>query len=183
MKKQEIKKTSERKMSIAHQQNLVEMFGYIYLNPNKHNVYTLAHEMSKSRRTILRMIDDINAFCPYIIRSLNENDGCVYYSIKERFSETDLDSFFKKSNVAPVLYIFLTFLLIKPLTVKEVMQKLGISQKKATLLINQILDASYIIDFRPKSNEMLYGNYYKFLSKLDNQNRFEEIIGGLRYGI
>lgn len=156
------KKTFERKLGTTYQQNLIELFGYIYMEPNALTKEDLAKEFTKNgianERKIIRMIEDINTFCPYIKRTLNNTDGRTRYKIFEKFSETDLDIFYKKTNNAALLYIFLKSLLIKPISTEEVMEKINVSRKKANEMLNQILDASYLLDEIKTDNGYIIGH-------------------------
>ena len=148
---QKVNEGFDRKLGTARQQNLVEMIGYIYLYPQAHTKESLAWEFTKNGKTnerkVLRMISDVNTFCPIIKRVLGEIDQKSHYYIdKKRFSETDLDNFYQKAQNAELLYIFLEALLIKPISTEEVMKKLNVSRKKANQMINKILDATYVID-------------------------------------
>ena len=160
-------KEFDRKLGFAYQQNLIEMFGYIYMAPNAHTKESLAEEFTKdgksNERKILRMVDDVNTFCPYIRRNLNEIDGRTHYSISGRFSEQDLDMFYQKTGNVSVLYIFLEALLIRPLTTEEIMQKLNMNKKAADKIIDLILDASYIFDEFETETGRIIGNTKFFM--------------------
>ena len=143
-------KTLERKLGTAYQQNLIEMFGYIYFNPRKHTKESLAYEFMKNGKTnerkILRMVNDINNFCPFIQKSLNNIDGRTHYSITGSISEANLDNLYKKLNGSELLYIFLKSLLVKPMSTEEIMENVNVKRKKANEIIEKILDASKYID-------------------------------------
>lgn len=153
----------DRKLGTAHQQNLIEMTGYIYQYPKEFTKKSLAQEFVKngiaSERKIIRMINDINTFCPIIKRTLGEIDfESHYYLDEERFTETDLDNFYQKAQNAELLYIFLESLLIKPVSTEEVMEKVNVSRKKANEIINKILDASYLLDEIETDEGITIGN-------------------------
>lgn len=161
----------DRKLSTPYQQDLIELVGYIYFDPKKHSKESLAYEFTKNgkqnERKVQRMVRDVNAFCPYIKRVLNDITGRVYYYIdKNRFTETDLDNFYKKSPEAPLLYIFLKSLLVKPMTTSEIMQKVNVNKKTANSMIEKILDTSYHVDAIEKDGETILGEYWKWISKL-----------------
>ena len=148
---QKVNEGFDRKLGTAHQQNIIEMLSYIYLNPKSHTKKSLAYEFMKngvvSERKIIRMINDVNTFCPIIKRVIGEIDfESHYYMDEKRFTETDFDNFYQKAQNAELLYIFLEALLIKPISTEEVMKKLNVSRKKANQMINKILDATYVID-------------------------------------
>ena len=136
-----------RKLGTLHQQNLIELFTHIYFHPNKHTYNSLAHEMSKSNRTIQRMIDDINALYPYITAKLNDLDGCAHLKIEGKYSESLLDNAFQKSQYAPILYIFIKSLLGKPVSVNEIMQKVNVNRKNAEKIIDKIFETTPYGDF------------------------------------
>lgn len=153
----------DRKLGTAHQQNLIEMTGYIYQYPKEFTKKNLAEEFVKngivSERKIIRMVNDVNTFCPIIKRVIGEIDfESHYYLDEERFTETDLDNFYQKAQNAELLYIFLEALLIKPISTKDVMQKLNVSRKKANEIINKILDASYLLDEIETDEGITIGN-------------------------
>ena len=153
----------DRKLGTAHQQNIIEMLSYIYLNPKSHTKKSLAYEFMKngvvSERKIIRMANDVNTFCPIIKRTLGKIDfESHYYLDEERFTETDLDNFYQKAQNAELLYIFLEALLIKPVSTEEVMQKINVSRKKANEIINKILDASYLLDEIETDEGITIGN-------------------------
>lgn len=148
---QKVSEVFDRKLGTAHQQNIIEMLSYIYLNPKSHTKKSLAYEFMKngvvSERKIIRMVNDVNTFCPIIKRVIGEIDfESHYYMDEKRFTEIDLDNFYQKAQNAELLYIFLEALLIKPISTEEVMKKLNVSRKKANQMINKILDATYVID-------------------------------------
>lgn len=139
------------KLGTAHQQNLVEMLGYIYLYPKAYTKTRLAHEFMKngveSEQKIIRMVNSVNTFCPVIKRALREFDFRSYYYLDEnRFSESDFDSFYQKSQNAAMVYIFLIALLVRPISTEDVMEKLQVKKSAANKLIEKILDASFVID-------------------------------------
>ncbi len=160
---QKVNEGFDRKLGTAHQQNIIEMLSYIYLNPKSHTKKSLAYEFMKngvvSERKIIRMVNDVNTFCPIIKRTLGEIDfESHYYLDEERFTETDLDNFYQKAQNAELLYIFLEALLIKPVSTEEVMQKINVSRKKANEIINKILDASYLLDEIETDKGLVIGN-------------------------
>ena len=160
---QKVNEGFDRKLGTAHQQNIIEMISYIYLNPKSHTKKSLAYEFMKngvvSERKIIRMVNDVNTFCPIIKRTLGEIDfESHYYLDEERFTETDLDNFYQKAQNAELLYIFLEALLIKPVSTEEVMQKINVSRKKANEIINKILDASYLLDEIETDKGLVIGN-------------------------
>lgn len=160
---QKVSKRFDRKLGTAHQQNLIEMTGYIYQYPKEFTKKKLAQEFVKngvvSERKIIRMVNDINTFCPIIKRTLGEIDfESHYYLDEKRFSETDLDNFYQKAQKAELLYIFLEALLIKPVSTEEVIQKINVSRKKANEIINKILDASYLLDEIETDEGITIGN-------------------------
>ena len=160
---QKVNEGFDRKLGTAHQQNIIEMLSYIYLNPKSHTKKSLAYEFMKngvvSERKIIRMVNDVNTFCPIIKRTLGEIDfESHYYLDEERFTETDLDNFYQKAQNAELLYIFLEALLIKPISTEEVMQKISVSRKKANEIINKILDASYLLDEIETDKGLVIGN-------------------------
>ena len=105
------------------------------------------------------MVNDVNTFCPIIKRVIGEIDfESHYYLDEERFTETDLDNFYQKAQNAELLYIFLEALLIKPISTKDVMQKLNVSRKKANEMLNKILDASYLLDEFETDKGLVIGN-------------------------
>lgn len=160
---QKVNEGFDRKLGTAHQQNLIEMTGYIYQYPKEFTKKNLAEEFVKngvvSERKIIRMANDVNTFCPIIKRTLGEIDfESHYYLDEERFTETDLDNFYQKAQNAELLYIFLEALLIKPVSTEEVMQKINVSRKKANEMINKILDASYLLDEIETDKGITIGN-------------------------
>lgn len=160
---QKVNEGFDRKLGTAHQQNIIEMLSYICLNPKSHTKKSLAYEFMKngvvSERKIIRMVNDVNTFCPIIKRTLGEIDfESHYYLDEERFTETDLDNFYQKAQNAELLYIFLEALLIKPVSTEEVMQKINVSRKKANEIINKILDASYLLDEIETDKGLVIGN-------------------------
>ena len=160
---QKVNEGFDRKLGTAHQQNLIEMTGYIYQYPKEFTKKNLAEEFVKngvvSERKIIRMVNDVNTFCPIIKRTLGEIDfESHYYLDEERFTETDLDNFYQKAQNAELLYIFLEALLIKPVSTEEVMQKINVSRKKANEIINKILDASYLLDEIETDKGITIGN-------------------------
>ena len=160
---QKVNEGFDRKLGTAHQQNIIEMLSYIYLNPKSHTKKSLAYEFMKngvgSESKIIRMVNDVNTFCPIIKRTLGEIDfESHYYLDEERFTETDLDNFYQKAQNAELLYIFLEALLIKPISTKDVMQKLNVSRKKANEMLNKILDASYLLDEFETDKGLVIGN-------------------------
>ena len=160
---QKVNEGFDRKLGTAHQQNIIEMLSYIYLNPKSHTKKSLAYEFMKngvvSERKIIRMVNDVNTFCPIIKRTLGEIDfESHYYLDEERFTEKDLDNFYQKAQNAELLYIFLEALLIKPISTEEVMQKISVSRKKANEIINKILDASYLLDEIETDKGLVIGN-------------------------
>jgi hypothetical protein len=105
------------------------------------------------------MVNDVNTFCPIIKRALGEIDlKSHYYLDEKRFTEIDLDNFYKKTQNAELLYIFLEALLIKPISTEEVMAKVNVSRKKAMQIINKILDASYLLDEIETDKGTIIGN-------------------------
>lgn len=153
----------DRKLGTAHQQNIIEMLGYIYSYPKFYTKKNLAYEFVKngviSERKIIRMVNDVNTFCPIIKRALGEIDlKSHYYLDEKRFTEIDLDNFYKKTQNAELLYIFLEALLIKPISTEEVMEKVNVSRKKAMQIINKILDASYLLDEIETDKGTIIGN-------------------------
>ena len=153
----------DRKLGTAHQQNLIEMTGYIYQYPKAFTKKNLAEEFIKngiiSERKIIRMFNDINTFCPIIKRVIGKIDFESHYYLDEnRFTEIDLDNFYQKIQNAELLYIFLVALLIKPISTEEVMQKVSVSRKKANEMLNKILDASYLLDEFETGKGLVIGN-------------------------
>lgn len=153
----------DRKLGTAHQQNIIEMLGYIYSYPKSHTKKNLAYEFVKngivSERKIIRMVNDVNTFCPIIKRVIGEIDfESHYYLDEKRFTETDLDNFYQKAQNAELLYIFLEALLIKPISTEEVMEKVNVSRKKANQMMNNILDASYLLDEIETDKGLIIGN-------------------------
>ena len=152
MKNQNVtqEKQFAHKLSTAYQQNLIELFGYIYMEPNKHTKEDLAEIFTKNgksnERKIIRMVEDINTLCPYIKRTIFDFDGRTHYSIVERFSESDLDTFYKKANNAAVLYIFLKAIFFRPMSTKTIMDTTKVNKKTANKIINAILDSTYLVD-------------------------------------
>ena len=105
------------------------------------------------------MVNDVNTFCPIIKRVIGEIDFESHYYLDEnRFTETDLDNFYQKAQNAELLYIFLEALLIKPISTKDVIQKLNVSRKKANEMLNKILDASYLLDEFETDKGLVVGN-------------------------
>jgi len=153
----------DRKLGTAHQQNIIEILSYIYLNPKSHTKKSLAGEFVKngvvSERKIIRLVNDVNTFCPIIKRVVGEIDfESHYYMDETRFTETDLDNFYQKAQNAELLYIFLEAILIRPISTEEVMQKLHVSRKKANEMLNRILDASYLLDEIETDKGIIIGN-------------------------
>ena len=153
----------DRKLGTAHQQNLIEMTGYIYQYPKEFTKKNLAEEFIKngivSERKIIRMVNDIHTFCPIIKRVIGKIDfESHYYLDEKRFTEIDLDNFYQKIQNAELLYIFLVALLIKPISTEEVMQKVNLSRKKANEMLNKILDASYLLDEFETDKGLVIGN-------------------------
>ena len=153
----------DRKLGTAHQQNLIEMTGYIYQYPKACTKKNLAEEFIKngivSERKIIRMVNDIHTFCPIIKRVIGKIDfESHYYLDEKRFTEIDLDNFYQKIQNAELLYIFLVALLIKPISTEEVMQKVNLSRKKANEMLNKILDASYLLDEFETDKGLVIGN-------------------------
>jgi len=139
-----------RKLGTENQKNIIEMLSYIYLYPKSHTNNSLAIEFTKngivSKRKIIRMINNANAFCPIIKRVLGKIDfESHYYLDDKKFTETDIDNFYKKSQNGALLYIFLKSLLIKPMTTEDVMQKINVNRKTANTIINHILDATCLL--------------------------------------
>ena len=163
IKNSQVSEGFDRKLGTAHQQNIIEMLSYIYLNPKSHTKKSLAGEFVKngvvSERKIIRLVNDVNTFCPIIKRVVGEIDfESHYYMDETRFTETDLDNFYQKAQNAELLYIFLEALLIKPVSTEEVMQKINVSRKKANEIINKILDASYLLDEIETDKGLVIGN-------------------------
>lgn len=159
---QKVNEGFDRKLGTAHQQNIIEMLSYIYLNPKSHSKKSLAYEFMKngvvSERKIIRMVNDVNIFCPIIKRVIGERDFESHYYIDEkRFTEVDLDNFYQKAQNAELLYIFLEALLIKPISTEDVMKKLNVSRRKANQMIDKILDATYVIDVVETSTGYVIG--------------------------
>jgi len=156
-------KNVSRRIGKAYQQNLIEMIGYIYLSRNEYNLEDMAHEMSKSVRTIHRFVDDINSFYPLIKKTTFEDESKVYLSIGNDCSEERFDCCYKRMPNAPILYLFLIMLFNRPLSHKEIMEKLNLkSRAKAKKIAEQILDCSYIIDYDFKEDDVIVGNW-KFI--------------------
>ena len=160
---QKVNEGFDRKLGTAHQQNLIEMTGYIYQHPKAFTKKNLAEEFIKngivSERKIIRMVNDINTFCPIIKRVIGKIDFESHYYLDEnRFTEIDLDNFYQKIQNAELLYIFLVALLIKPISTEEVMQKVNLSRKKANEMLNKILDASYLLDEFETDKGLVIGN-------------------------
>ena len=153
----------DRKLGTAHQQNLIEMTGYIYQYPKEFTKKNLAEEFIKngivSERKIIRMVNDIHTFCPIIKRVIGKIDFESYsYLDEESFTEKDVDNFYQKAQNAELLYMFLEALLMKPVSTEEVMQKINVSRKKANEIINKILDASYLLDEIETDEGITIGN-------------------------
>lgn len=160
---QKVSEGFDRKLGTAHQQNIIEMLGYIYAYPKSHTKKNLAHEFMKngvvSERKIIRMVNDVNTFCPVIKRVIAGIDfEARYYLDEQRFTETDLDNFFQKAQNAELLYIFLEALLIRPVSTEEVMHKVNVSRSKANQMMNKILDASYLLDEIETDKGLIIGN-------------------------
>ena len=155
-------KTSDRKLGTAYQQNLIEMFSYIYYYPNYHTYYSLAKEMSKSKRTIQRMIEDINTFCPNLIATKTDFMGRVKLrEVSYGISEEYLDACYNKTNNAPLLYIYLVMMLNRPVTLQDIMRKLGIKESDAKKIAKKLLDTTASIDVaEDDSEEIIFGNYH-----------------------
>lgn len=152
-----------RRLGTKYQQNMIEMISYIYLEPNKYNVYSLAKEMNKSERTILRMIKDINDFCPIIRSNFYEAEDFAYRHIDEYISESYLDKCYKISSNSPMLYLFLIMLLNRELTASEIMNKINLKNRaQVQKFMDNILDASSIIDCNFKEEDIVFGNW-KFI--------------------
>lgn len=153
----------DRWLGTKYQQNLIEMIGYIYLEPKKHNVYTLAKEMSKSERTIRRMLKDINDFCPLIRNNFYDTEDFAYRYVDEYIPEEYLDKCYKISSNAPMLYLFLIMLLNRELTASEIMNKINLkSIAQVQKFMNNILDASCVIDCDFSEDDIVFGNW-KFI--------------------
>ena len=163
IKNSQVSEGFDRKLGTAHQQNLIVMTVYIYQYPKAFTKKNLAEEFIKngvvSERKIIRMVNDINTFCPIVKRTLDEtNFESRYYLDEKRFTETDLDNFYQKAQNAELLYIFLESLLIKPVSTEEVMEKVNVSRKKANEMLNKILDASYLLDEFETDKGLVIGN-------------------------
>ena len=156
-------KVKTEKKGTAAQQNFVEMIGYIYLEPNMHTVDSLSVEMGKDARTIKRWIAEINEFCPIINSKFRESDDRAYRNINEKYSEEYFDRCYQESPSMPIVYLFMIMLLKRELSVKEVMEKINLSSReKAMDVINSILDASHIIDYDFREDDLVAGNW-KFI--------------------
>jgi len=154
-----------KKLQSKRQQDLIEMIGYIYMSRNEYNLEDIAKEMSKSKRTIYRMVADINALYPIIHKTFFEDESKVYLGIGECCSEECLDCCYQKLPNAPILYLFLIMLFHRQLTYKEIMEKLKLkSRAKVRQIVEHILDASYIIDYDFKEEDVVVGNW-KFINK------------------
>jgi hypothetical protein len=152
-----------KKLQAKKQQDLIEMIGYLYVCPNEYNLEDMAKEMSKSVRTIHRMVDEINLLFPLINKTVFDGDKKVLLSIKECCSEKYLDNNYQRLQYAPILYLFLIMLFHRPLCYKEIMEKINLkSRAKAKKIAESILDCSYIIDEDFKENDVFVGNW-KFL--------------------
>lgn len=167
---QTVEKILDRKLSIAYQQNIIEMFGYIYLYPGEHTLYSLAYEMQKdgiaNTRKIQRMITDFNALCPCIKGSISEIDNCKHFSILEGFSEQFLDNSYKRLNNASLLYVFLKAFFFQKLSVKDVMANTNVTKRQAIKMINAVLDSTYLI----------FDNDYEENIEIGNEKFFEELV-------
>ena len=162
-KTQTVSEGFDRKLGVTYQQNMIEMLSYIYLYPKSYTKKSLADEFVKnevaSERKIIRMVNDVNTFCPIIKRTLGEvNFEFHYYLDEKRFTETDLDNFYQKVQNTELLYIFLEALLIKSISTEEVMKKINVSRKKANEILNKILDASYLLDEIETAKDTVIGN-------------------------
>lgn len=179
------KKTVRRKSEIEHQQDLIELVNIIYYEPRKYDVYNLAHELDflkdvnctdeekrTPRRKTLRMIEDINKFCPCIKSLTNDINGHTYYYINENITEAYLDNCYKKNNKAPLLYLYLKALLIRPVSLNEIVSEVEFKIRKkdrsrakraiVNEMMNRILDTSFILDDIRGRNNRLMGNYKFF---------------------
>ena len=167
--KQSTEKTYEHKLGIAYEQNLIEMFGYIYLYPGEHTVYSLAHEFQKNGkediRKIYRMIDAFNTLCPCIVGKISEIDNKKHYSIIEGFSERYLDNQFERLNNASLLYIFLKAFFFQKLSVEDVMVNVNVTRRQAIKMINAVLDSTYFIFVENENEEN---------TEIGNEKFFEE---------
>ena len=180
------KENKQRKLKVTYQQDILELFGYIYHNvPQRHTYYSLAQEMSKNVRTIKRMIDDLNDVCPCVTATIDEITKCAYFSIDDNFTEKILDKNFGNINNAPLLYVFLKSFLIRKMSLKEIMNDVVILTKKETCknpeklqrakkkiageIIMGIFDSTSLIDYDDEDGELIIGNV-KFLSYDYNRN-------------
>ena len=129
----EVKENKPRKLKVAYQQDIIEVFQYIYLEfPQKHTYYSLEHEMSKSYRTIKRLIDDLNSVCPCIKVTTDEITNCAYFSVNDKFTEEEFDKNFGDPNNAPLLYVFLKSFFIRKMSLQEIMDKVVVLTKRQT---------------------------------------------------
>lgn len=155
-------KQNVKRLGPAHEQNIIELFTHIYFNPKRHTVYSLAHEISKSVRTVHRMLEEINNFCPCIKKSVNEIDGCARIYVSNEFTENYLDICYAKSQRSPMLYIFLTMFLVRPLAIKDIVKKISTNNKDAKKMVERIFDTTAYVDSMELDEEEVYGNWKFF---------------------
>ena len=143
-----VKTSREDKVGTAYQMNMVELFHYIYMNPNYCTKESLAKEFGKhgkeDQRKIIRMVNTVNDFCPLIKRT-TDIDGRTHYSIANNISENDIDKCYKKSPDLSVFYIYLKSL-IKVVSLEEVMGLVNVKKAQARKIMENILDASFYTD-------------------------------------
>lgn len=175
-----VKEQKARKLNVAYQQDIIEIFQYIYLDfPQKHTYYSLALESSKSLRSVHRVIEDLNSLCPCINITINEITNCAYLSVNDKFTEEEFDRNFGDPNNAPLLYVFLKSFFIRKMSLQEIMDKVVVLTKRQTCknpvklqkakklaacyILRSILYAAHLVLVNRENNDCYIGNV-NFLS-------------------
>lgn len=136
-------------VSIRKQQNILEFLSILYVN--KRYVNDLEREMNCSRRTIFRMIEQVEPYSVIIKHSMPNFCNRLYFNRK--LNEKALDSVFKVHKETPLVYLFLKSL-IREIKIAEIQTMFNCSEFEAKRMRNLIFDVTAYGDIEYEEKEL-----------------------------
>ena len=126
--------------------DLIEMVAYLHENGSAKIENELTRELSKSRRTVYRMIEKI---CPFDVISLSPaSDFRTVVHFNHNLSNRNLDHAYATTGKFPALYVFLKGLKKNDIVLISDIQKwLSCDEKAAIATRNEIMNTTYVVDF------------------------------------
>lgn len=135
---QKVKVQGIKIVSVRKQQNMIEFLSTLY-REHKCSIDELKDEMNKSRRTIFRMIEQVDRYSVIVKHSLP--NSCIQLYFNRKLNEKKLDSVFEDNKETPLVYLFLKSL-IREIKISEIQTMFDCSEFEAKRMRNLIFDTT-----------------------------------------